>query len=788
MMMAPVAKSCYITKIERRENALFLTSERGKLRIVFKSENCVRITYTDREEFESEDNPGILNTSVYDGWTYEEISSQNGSFEKAHQVIKVKCGKLILLIDRESAAITYCDATGKVLLKERTKDCRELERFLTYKIADDGSAKVEKIVTPDGEKEVIKEAVRIQDEELYHTRLHVEFQDGEALYGLGQQEEGFGNLRGRAVYLYQANRKIAIPMLVSSLGYGILMDTYSPMIFRDDLYDSGFYTQADRELDYYVINGEGIDGVIREYRKLTGKAVMLPRWAFGYIQSKERYESQDEVLDVAKEFKDRGIGLDGIVVDWMSWPDGLWGQKTFDPIRFSDPQMMTDKLHEMSVHFMISIWPNMDEKCPDHKAFKDKNLLLPMSNVYNALSEEARDLYWQQVNENYFSKGVDAWWCDSSEPYTPEWNHLICPDVATQFHEFIKDASDHLPARLCNAYGFYHAKTLYDGQRKTMGEKEKRVVNLTRSAYTGQQRFGTILWSGDIEASWRTLNRQVAAGLHFCMSGLPYWTVDIGAFFVKDSVQWFWKGDYPDTVSDPGYAELFARWYQWACFLPVFRGHGTDVSRELWQFGEQGEPIYDALVATNRLRYRLMPYIYTLAGLTWLEDASIMRHLVMEYPEDEQVRDIFDEFLFGHDLLICPVLQSCISSRKVYLPKGNAWYDYCNKERFEGGQWIEVSISIDRIPIFVREGTILPLSDVTDRASSQVDYFEIYGNGPAKGSWYDDAGDGYGYEKGDLALYEIFAEAGSDRLQICRLQGQRTDVSKELLKVPVRRI
>lgn len=816
MMMAPIAESCYITKIKRVEDSLILYSERGILRVMPKTSNCVRLTYTEKEEFDQDGKPGIVNQSTFGDWSMEETD----------EMIKMISGNVILLIDRKSSAITYQDRTGSLLLKERGRDCRELEKFQTYKIAEGAEVKIEKIKTPDGEKEVVREAARIPDEELYHTRLHLCWQENEALYGLGQQEEGFGNLRGKAVYLYQANRKIAIPMLVSSLGYGILVDTYSPMIFRDDVYDSGFYTQADRELDYYFINGGGMDGVVKEYRLLTGKATMLPGWAFGYIQSQERFETKDEILNVSGEYRRRKLGLDCIVLDWMSWPDGLWGQKSFDPVRFKDPKEMTDKLHEMDVHFMISIWPNMDEKCPDHQEFQKAGLLLPMSNVYNAFSDEGRALYWKQVEENLFAYGVDSWWCDSSEPYTPEWNHLIRPDVATQFHEFIKDASDHMPARLCNAYGFFHAKTLYEGQRGAMEKelyvkgnsakqdpvkensvkenfvkedpvkenlveeklsmKEKRVVNLTRSAYTGQQRFGTILWSGDIEASWDTYRRQIAAGLHFSMSGLPYWTVDVGAFFVKDSVQWFWKGDYPDTFKDPDYRILYTRWFQWACFLPVFRGHGTDVRRELWTFGDKGDPVYEALAATNRLRYHFMPYIYTLAGKVWLEDESMMRHLAMGYPEDEKVRVIFDEYLFGENLLVCPIVEENATSRKVYLPKGNAWYNYWTKEKCEGGQQITVEAPLNQIPLFVQEGSILPISKEYEHACHAVDGLEIYGGSAAKGYWYDDDGDGYGYEKGDYGLYEISVLSdGCIKVQL--LKGDRASKEEELKKVPVTR-
>lgn len=326
-----------------------------------------------------------------------------------------------------------------------------------------------------------------------------------------------------------------------------------------------------------------MDGVVRLYRYLTGKAVLLPKWAYGYIQSCERYETAEELVQTAKEYRTRDIGLDGIVLDWLSWGEGLWGQKTFDKECFPDPEEMLRKLHEMQVHFMISIWPNMDERSSNYREFKEKGLLLPASNVYNAFSEEGRALYWKQVEEGLFCHGIDSWWCDSSEPYTPEWNYKYRPEPAKLYGEYINTTKDHMPMWALNGFGLFHAKALYEGQRRAQEKYgvEKRVLNLTRSSYTGQQRYGTILWSGDTEASWETFRKQIAAGLNFSAAGLPYWTTDIGAFFVKSGHQWFWQGEYPKGAEDLGYRELYVRWSQWACFLPVFRAHGTDCRREL---------------------------------------------------------------------------------------------------------------------------------------------------------------------------------------------------------------
>ncbi len=757
-----------ITRAERKDDCLYLYSKRGMHRIQPKNEAVVRITYTERDAFSEREKPGVIRKEVWSGWELREDAD----------AVEYLAPKLRIRVDKKSASFSYYDGNGCLLLREREKESRELEEFQSYVLAGEEGTVVEKVVTPDGTKEVIKEAARVQGEKLFHTRLYLEWQEDEALYGLGQHEEGFLNLRGQTVYLHQANRKIAVPVLVSNLGYGILTDTYSPMIFNDTAYGSYLYTEADDEMDFYFMNGGDMDGVVRQYRYLTGKAALLPKWAYGYVQSQERYETAEELIRIAKEYRDRGIGLDGIVLDWLSWGDNLWGQKTFDKERFPDPKEMLRKLHEMQVHFMISIWPNMDEKSSNYKEFKENNLLLPASNVYNAFSEEGRALYWKQVEEGLFCHGIDSWWCDSSEPYTPEWNHKYRPEPAKLYAEYIDTTKDHMPAWALNAFGLYHAQALYEGQRKAQGNYgvEKRVLNLTRSSYTGQQRYGTILWSGDTDAGWDTFRKQIAAGLNFAASGLPYWTTDIGAFFIKPGHQWFWQGDYPKGTEDLGYRELYVRWFQWACFLPVFRAHGSDCRRELWAFGEAGEPFYDALLGANRLRYRLLPYIYSLAGAAWREDASVMKPLAFAFPKDTQVLDCKDQYLFGDRLMVCPVtepmyygvdsaeLADVPKCRRVYLPAGERWYDFWTDMCYDGGQWIETETPLEKIPLFVREGSIIPMyredcipksADEAAMLGEECVEYRVFKGKDAEFFLYEDAGDGYGYERGEYTVTRI---------------------------------
>lgn len=759
-----------VTGVERREDSLYLYSQAGTHRLQPVNDRTVRITYTQAEGFSQEEKPGVLAREAFGGWTWGETEDR----------ILLQTRFLRVEVCRETASCRYFDGEGRLLLREREKDSKVLEEFPVYCLSAEGS-RIEKTVTPDGVKDVVREASRIPDGVRYHTWLYLEWDREEALFGLGQHEEGFGSLRGQTVYVHQANRKIAVPMLLSTKGYGILTDTYSPMIFRDSVYGSCLYTEAAREMDFYFMNGTDMDGVVAQYRLLTGKAALLPRWAFGYLQSQERYETREEILETAEQYRERGIGLDCIVLDWCSWEDGRWGQKSFDRGRFPDPGGMIRQLHDEGVHFMVSIWPNMDESTENYREFRDRGLLLPGTNIYDPLRGEGRALYWDQVMRGYGQYDVDAWWCDSSEPFTPEWNHRERPEPSRMYEEYCADAGLRLPAEMTNAFGLFHARAISEGQRSVSG---KRVFNLTRSGTTGQQRYGAVLWSGDIAATWDTLRRQIAAGTHFCASGMPYWTVDIGGFFVREGDFWFWKGDYPQADRDLGYRELFVRWYQWGAFLPVFRGHGTDCRRELWHYANEDAPFYDALLLANRLRYELMPYIYSLAGLSWLNDGSILRHLAFGFPRDSRTWEIRDQYLFGEGLMVCPVTEPLYydrnsvriegkpKSRRVYLPAGCRWYDYWTDEIYEGGQWIEADAPLMHIPLFVREGTVLPMAEAAGCVRDQGWKLtvKVYPGQDGRFVLYEDAGDGFGYEAGEYALTALCWDEGRGQLQVERMK------------------
>ena len=813
-------KSEAFEHVKRDGDALYLYSEAGILRLMPMDERTVRVSFTCRDSFSDRKKPGVIAQGGFTDWRYEETA----------QNVILRTGKVSIIVDRASSACAYYDENGKLLLREDAKHARSLEEFQSFRLAEGVEIKKEYVKTADGEKEVLRDAPKIPDEKLFHTRQNFVWQEDEALYGLGQQEEGFLNLCGNMVYIHQANRKIAVPVLVSSKGYGLLFDVYSPMIFSDTTYGSYVYCEAADDIDFYFINGSGMDGVVSEYRKMTGKAAMLPYWAFGYVQSQERYETAQEIVDTAEEFKKRGIGLDCMVLDWLSWPDGQWGQKTFDEKRFPDPSAMIRKLHDMGVHFMISIWPTMSEGCPNNSEFKEKGLFLPASNVYNALDENGRKLYWKQANEGLFKHGVDAWWCDSSEPYTLEWMHGVRQEPSAMYYDYCRALSNNIPAWETNVFALYHAMALYEGQRGESGEK--RVINLTRSSYTGQQRYGTVLWSGDTDASWETLRRQIPAGLSFCACGLPYWTTDIGAFFVRKGNIWYWQGDYPKANEDPAYCELYVRWAQWECFLPMFRAHGTDCRREPWSFETAGKQFYEALVKTIGLRYKLMPYIYSTAGKAWLNDASMIRMLAFDYPEDAKARECKDQFMFGESLMVCPVtepmyygtecrggehiegsIDKCTDitdtstgnttgddnnghsvkkngKRKVYLPEGG-WFDYYTGTYYEGSRIIEAEAPLDRIPVFVKDGSIIPVAADSDRegaAGKKQDgdagrkiCLEIFAGKDASYVFYDDTKDGYDYENGVYRTLKLVWDHASQKPEVEIIHDGMSDEIPEFI-------
>lgn len=757
MLEVKIRKKREINKVYRAGNALFLEQEAGTIRLIPQTSDMIRISYTENGLFSPEQGKEFADLSGSCTWEYTEGEPD----------ICIQTDSLVVRIDRLSGSVRYERKDGELLLQEAAQDSKTVEEFDSYRTVASERTKIEEIITADGKKRRIREAEKEFDRKLYHTKLSLEFDEEEMLFGLGQAEEGVWNLRHTTQYLHQANLKIAVPMLFSNKGYGILLSTQSPAIFDDTQYGSYLYTEADEYLDYFFLAGN-MEEVIRGFRSLTGRAAMMPRWMFGYLQSQERYETEEEIITTAEKFRSSGFPLDAIILDWMSWKGDLWGQKSFDEERFPNPAQMIRSLHGMGVHFMLSIWPHMDLKSDDYREFEEAGLLLPNSNIYNALCEEGRKLYWKQAERSLFCHGIDAWWTDSSEPVTPEWERMRKPPAAEMYRAFVEEAGKVMPIEKANAFGFYCAGTLYEGQRGVT--REKRVVILSRNGYAGSQKYGTVLWSGDTYASWETLKKQIAAGLQFCASGLPYWTLDIGAFFVKRGEAWYWNGEYEQGIEDMGYRELYVRWFQYGAFLPVFRSHGTDCRREPWNFGKKGEMFYDALCNACRLRYRLLPYIYSLAGAVWTKGEIMMRPLVYDFPEDVRAAGISEQYMFGPSLMVCPVtmpicygkgnvpVNDPIKQIEVYLPDGAVWYDFYTNEKYLGGQEIMAEVCIDRIPVFVRAGAIIPTmepEESTARMEGQDICLLVYAGADGRFDLYEDAGDGYGYEQGEYCITSV---------------------------------
>lgn len=663
-----------------------------------------------------------------------------------------------IVVKNEGGSISFIDRkTGKTLLQDigRTAEPVVQERI----VYDDATARMEE--TANG-KVTVKDIIRRDTiGESIRYVSHFSCPDTKALYGLGAHMENYMNLVGKTLWLTQHNLKVMIPVLMSPQGYGLLFDAGCAMKFSSDGKGFSMQMEAARQIDYYFIKGDRMEDIVEGYRYLTGNVQMLPLYAFGYIQSKERYVSSNDLVNTLKEYRRRHVPVDMIVQDWNYWPEG-WGYMKMNRKYYPDPKALADSIHAMNARLMVSIWPN-PQYCPEERDFRERGYMLEHS-VYDVFNPEARRHYWKYANDEFFSNGFDAWWCDSSEPLDGDWNKLPEPIGGKPYgwhdHErrwqLNKDIlSDALGAERSSLYSLYHSMGLYENQRAATGDK--RVLNLTRSSFAGQQRYATVVWNGDTHASWESFRQQIPAGLNYMATGNPYWTVDVGSFFVKnDGRRWFYAGEFQDGVKDEAYREYFTRMFQWATFLPMLRSHGTDTPREIWRFGEEGTLYYDAILKMIKLRYTLLPYIYSMAAAQYFSGYTMARPLAFDYPDDYVVYDLKDEYLFG-DILVCPVVRPLAEAkiRKVYLPKGNRWYDFWTNEAYDGGQWIEVNVSIDRLPLYVKAGSIIPTSDVVEYSAAQADKpitLNVYPGSDTSFSLYQDAGDGYAFEQGDYSI------------------------------------
>ena len=610
----------------------------------------------------------------------------------------------------------------------------------------------------------------------------------ENIYGLGQQQRCKLSLRNEKINMVQGNTDDYVPFLVSTKGYGLFWDNYSPTTFEDKPESASFKSEVGDCIDYYFMLGGNIDGSIACMRDLTGQAPMFPLWTFGFWQSKERYKSQSELVGVVQKHRELGVPLDGIIQDWQYWGSNyLWNAMDFLNPEFPNPKKMVEDIHNMNAHVIISIWNSFGPQTKQYREMKPQGMLLkfgtwPQSGLetwppnmeypsgvepYDVYNPAARQIYWKYLKNGLFSLGIDGWWMDSSEP-----DHLDFKptdfDIKTYLGSFRK---------VRNAFPLMTVGGVADNQRAT--SSDKRVFILTRSAFAGQQRYGANTWSGDVNSSWQSLRNQIPAGLNFSMSAIPYWNTDIGGFFA---------GAYNKSWNDgsgaknPAFQELYVRWLQFGAFTPMMRSHGTDVPREIYNFGKKGEPIFDALAKSINLRYSLLPYIYSAAWDITNNQSTMMRALVMDF-NDKKVVDMNNEYMFGKSILVAPIVNAQYTSEtvvktdensgwnkddkkdekemavdftqqkssKAYLPVGTSWFDFWSNQKYDGGQEVTLTTTIDKIPLFIKAGSIVPFGpNVQFATEKKWDNLEIrvYPGANAEFTLYEDENDNYNYEKG----------------------------------------
>lgn len=532
------------------------------------------------------------------------------------------------------------------------------------------------------------------------------------------------------------------------------------------------------QIDYYFIRGSNPDEVISGYRKLTGKAPIMPKWSMGYWQSRERYKSRTELLDVLREYRKRQIPIDNIVLDWSYWPVDAWGSHEFDPKYFPDPKGMVDSVHLMNARIMISVWPKFYHTTGHYREFDNNGWMYRQAvadsvrdwigkgyigSFYDPYSKGARELFWQQMKDHLYIHGFDAWWMDASEPD-------ILSNASIEYRKKLSTPTALGPStKYFNTYALLNAQGIYEGQREA--DPDRRVFLLTRSGFAGLQRYSTATWSGDIGTRWEDMKAQISAGLNFALSGIPYWTFDIGGFCVENRYTRAAEGS--EDLRE--WRELNTRWFQFGAFCPLFRSHGQYPYREIFNISPAGTPAYKSMVYYNKLRYRLMPYIYSLAGMTWFNDYTIMRAMVMDFGSEAAVRSIGDQYMFGPSILVAPVYEYKARDRKVYFPSVCGWYDFYSGQFIPGGRYLDVSAPYERLPLFVREGSIIPFGPEIEYTSQKpadpVTLF-VYTGRNASFTLYEDEGVNYGYERGECTFIPFNYDEASGELTIGERQGQ----------------
>ena len=634
----------------------------------------------------------------------------------------------------------------------------------------------------------------------------------EAIYGLGTIQNGKMNRRGETKRMEQSNLEDFQNVLQSIKGWGLYWENYSPTLFEDNADGMTFDSEVGKGIDYYFMYGGSADGVIAQMRHLTGDVPMFPLWTYGFWQSKERYKTAAETESIVDQYRTLNVPLDGIIQDWQYWGSNyLWNAMDFLSEDFVNGLQMIKNVHAKHAHFMISIWASFGPQTQQFRELAEKNLLLPFETwpqsglshiwpprkdypsgvkVYDAFSPEARAIYWKHLKRLY-DYGTDAWWMDSTDPdfFNPRESDYAHPVYGGTWRS------------QRNAFPLETVRGIYQSQRKD--DRGKRIFIMTRSSYAGQQHYGSNMWSGDVNSSWDMLRKQVPAGLSFSLTGNPNFNTDIGGFFCGS-----YNTQGPASAPrNPQFQELYVRWMQYGLFCPVFRSHGADAPREIWQFGKKGEPIYDAIEKMIRLRYRLLPYLYSTAWQVTSNNDSYMRPLFADFAADKKVWNMTDEFLFGRSILAAPIVDPQYTEEKIirtdamtgwdrqrvsdgspvgeidwhatktatkYLPKGAVWYDFWTNKQYKGGQTVTLETTIDRVPMFVRAGSILPLGpEMQWVGEKKWDNLElrIYPGADGIFMLYEDEGDNYNYEKGAYSVIQFSWNDKTHTLTIGDRQG-----------------
>ena len=688
-----------------------------------------------------------------------QVSTTSSSFASKELTVKV---------DPKTGALTFLSAKGKVLLREK----------------DNG--------------------LQPSSASRHPSRQTFTLDKDEAIYGLGTIQNGKMNRRGERKRMEQSNLEDFQNVLQSIKGWGIFWDNYAPTLFEDNPDGMTFDSEAGESIDYYFMYGGSADGVIALMRHLSGDVPMFPLWTYGFWQSKERYKSATETESIVDQYRALNVPLDGIIQDWQYWGSNyMWNSMDFTAEEFSNGKQLIDNVHKKHAHFMISIWASFGPMTKQFRELDKKGLLLPIETwpqsglshiwpprmdypsgvkVYDAFSPEARDIYWKYL-KTLFDYGTDAWWMDSTDP------DFFNPKQSDYEHKVFGGTW----RSQRNAFPLETVRGVYEKQRQEVsprGDSEgvKRVFIMTRSAFAGQQHYGSNMWSGDVNSTWDMLRKQVPAGLSFSLTGNPNFNTDIGGFFCGS----YNRRGPASAPRNPQFQELYVRWMQYGFFCPVFRSHGADAPREIWQFGQKGEPVYDAIEKTIRLRYRFLPYLYSTAWQVTSNNGSYMRPLFSDFAQDKAVWDMTDEFLFGRNILAAPILEAQYTEEdnrqrtadngnwtetktaSKYLPKGTKWYDFWTNQLYNGGQNVTLQTSLDRVPMFVRAGSILPLGPemqyVGEKSWDDLE-LRVYPGADGEFTLYEDEGDNYNYEKGQYATITFRWNDRSRTLTLCERKG-----------------